>query len=377
MFVVAMVVCADAVRDDSGLITGLVIGAILVNRPPRGTEPHGMAIERAKLLRSWRERIGTLATFLIGTLFIILAARVTPHQISEIGWVSVAFVAVLVFIGRPLAVALSTLGSSLAWRERAFVAWMAPRGIVAAATSSTFALGLSHAGIGGGAQDLIPITFIVIVATALIYGLSGAPVARALGVAQTGPGGVLLLGASPVARAIGRALQAQGLTVMLWTLNEEYARAAIADGLTVYKGDPTQQAAETTPSDLDGLAYALAVGEDEALNATVATDLAEYFDRGHVFQLAPSGRAASFLARVPILFDGSPTHAELLTRIEAGGEVSVAARAESNGGNDPSAGLGANGIAMFVHTPGEQLDVVVAGDRSELREGQELIGLRG
>ena len=379
LFVVAMVVGADLLRDDSGLITGLVIGAILVNRPPRGTVPQGVAIQQAKLLRSWRERIGTLTTFLIGILFIILSARVTPHQIAQIGWVSIAFVAVLVVLGRPLAVALSTFGSSFAWRERAFIAWMAPRGIVAAATSSTFALGLSQAGIGGGAQDLIPITFIVIVATALIYGLSGGPVARALGVARTGPGGVLLIGSSPVGRAIGRALQARGLTVVLWTANQEHARAAEADGLTMFKGDPTQDATETAPSDLDGLDYALAVGDDEALNAMVATDLSEYFGRGHVFQLAVSERrAAGFLARVPILFDPSATHQELLTRIEAGGEISVAEPAGAKGGGtDRRAGLGANGIAMFVLTPGKELDVVVAGDRTELHQGQELIGLRG
>ena len=378
MFVVAMVVGADLLREDSGLITGLVIGAILVNRPPRGTEPRGVAIQRAKLLRSWRERIGTLSTFLIGILFIILSANVTPHQIAEIGWVSIALVAVLVFLGRPLAVALSTFGSSLAWRERAFIAWMAPRGIVAAATSSTFALGLSQAGIGGGAEDLIPITFIVIVATALIYGLSGGPVARALGVARTGPGGVLLIGASPVGRAIGRALQARGVTAVLWTANEEHARAAEADGLTVYRGDATQDATETEPSDLDGLEYALAVGEDEALNAMIATDFSEYFGRGHVFQLAVSERReAVFLARVPILFDGSATHEALLTRIEAGDEISVADPAGANGGKDLHAGLGANGIPMFIHTPGRKLDVVTAGDRTELLEGQELIGLRG
>ena len=128
---------------------------------------------------------------------------------------SLAFIGVLVLVGRPLDVGLSTLGSALTMRERAFIAWMAPRGIVAAATSSTFALGLTQARVGGGAQNLIPITFIVIVATALIYGLSGGPVARALGVASTGPGGVLLLGATPVGRAVGRALHDRGLTVLV------------------------------------------------------------------------------------------------------------------------------------------------------------------
>ena len=380
MFVVAVVVGADLLRDEAGLTAGLLIGAILANWPPRGAEPQVIAVQRAKLVRLqraklvhlWQERIGMLSTFLIGMLFIILSARVTPDQIAEIGWVSIAFVAVLVFVGRPLAVALSTFGSSLDWRERAFIAWMAPRGIVAAATSSTFALGLSQAGVGGGAQDLVPITFIVIVATALIYGLSGGPVARALGVARTGPGGVLLTGASPVGRAIGRALQARGLTVVLWTSNAEHARAAEADGLTVYQTHPTQDATENLPSDLDGLDYALAVGDDQVLNAVIASDLSEYFRRGHVFQLPISEhRAAGLLARAPFLFHDSATHEQLLTRIEAGGEISVAEPAGANGG------LGTNGIPMFVLTPGIELAVVAAGDRPELEEGQELIGLRG
>ena len=124
MFVVVAVVAADLLRDDSGLITGLVAGAILVNRPPRGTEPAGMKIQRAKILRSWRERIGTLTTFLIGILFIILSARVTPHQIAEIGWVSVAFIAVLVFVGRPVAVArVRSAHRSSCASERSLPGW--------------------------------------------------------------------------------------------------------------------------------------------------------------------------------------------------------------------------------------------------------------
>jgi hypothetical protein len=43
----------------------------------------------------------------------------------------------------------------------------------------------------------------------------------------------------------------------------EHARAAEADGLTVYRSDPTENATETAPSDLDGLNYALAVSDDE------------------------------------------------------------------------------------------------------------------
>jgi hypothetical protein len=299
--------------------------------------------------------------------------------------VSFAFIAVLVLVGRPLAVGLTTLGSALAMRERAFIAWMAPRGIVAAATSSTFALGLTQAGVGGGAEKLIPITFIVIVATGLIYGLSGGPVARALGVASKGPGGVLLIGSSPVGRAIGRALHARGLTVLMWTAHPEYARAAEADGLTLYKGDPVRDAAETAPSDLDGLDYALAVGDDEVFNSMIASDLSEYFDRGHVFQLAASGhafhlaamqrRAASFLDRVPILFDYSANHDELLSRIEAGAEITVT-EAPAAGKNGEDAGAErAVALPMFVLTPGKELRVLTAGEQPNLKAGQELISL--
>ena len=248
MIVVASVVAADLLRDDSGLLTGLVIGAVLVNRAPGGVEPRGFLIESAKLVRAWRARIATIATFLIGILFIILSARVSPEDIADVGWVSLAFVAVLVIVARPFAVALSALGSTLKSNERAFIAWMGPRGIIAAATSSTFALGLSQAGVGGGSEKLIPITFVVIVATALIYGLSGAPVAKALGVSSTGPGGVLIIGASRVARAIARALNEREVTAVIWTSDHELEKAAADEGLTVYRGDPTAVDSPRSPA---------------------------------------------------------------------------------------------------------------------------------
>ena len=329
----------------------------------------------AKLTRAWRERIATLSTFLIGVLFIILSARVSPHQIGEIGWVSLAFIGVLVLVGRPLAVGLATLGSALSMKERAFVAWMAPRGIVAAATSSTFALGLSQAGVSG-AQDLIPITFIVIVATALIYGLSGGPVARALGVASTGPGGVLLIGGSPVARAIGRALQDQGITVLVWTADDQDAGAAKSDGLPVYQGNPTEDASSDAPSELDEVQYALAVSEDEALNAMIATDLSEYFGRDRVFQLAAKGDGSGdFYTRTTVLFDHSATHEQLLAQIKAGGTVSFTA-GPASGKKETGDGAGsAADLPMFVLTPEKELQVIAAGDHPTLGIGQELIGL--
>ena len=92
MIVVTFVVAADLLRDDSGLLTSLTMGVVLVNRTPGLTEPRGFRIEAAKLVRAWRARIATLSTFLIGILFIILSARISPEEIGDVGWVSVAFV---------------------------------------------------------------------------------------------------------------------------------------------------------------------------------------------------------------------------------------------------------------------------------------------
>jgi NhaP-type Na+/H+ or K+/H+ antiporter len=376
MIVVAMVVGADLLRDDTGLITGLVMGAIIANRPPRGLVPAGVTIELKKLASAWRGRIATLATFLIGVLFIILSARVSPDDIGELGWISLVFIAVLVFVGRPLAVALSTLRSSLQLGERAFLAWMAPRGIVAAATSSTFALGLNQAGVGGGAEKLIPITFVVIVATALIYGLTGSPVARALGVSSTGPGGVLLVGANPPARSIAHALRDRSLTVVLWTSHDEDARAARAEGLAIYRGALLEDANVDAPTELDEVETALLVSDDDALNAIAAADLSDHFGAGNVYQVAPGGdeERAGFYTRTRILFDDAATYDELARRLEAGASVAVHGPATEDG-EDVLGRLGASGIPMFIYTPDQDLHVLTAGEGPMLEPGQELIGL--
>lgn len=123
-----------------------------------------------------------LRVLLISALFIILSARLPLDQ-HEGMWTirNLAFLAVLIVIGRPLDIALCTTGSALPTRERLFLAWLAPRGIIAAAVSSTFALELEESGYAEAGR-LVPLAFFVIVGTVAIYGLTAAPVARYLGV---------------------------------------------------------------------------------------------------------------------------------------------------------------------------------------------------
>lgn len=163
---------ADALADDAGLVAAIACGVVVASR-----------IERlAGRERREFESFGTpLVGLIIGVLFVILSSRVALSDIWDLGLGAVALVAVLVLIQRPAAVALATFRTSLSGRERVFAAGLMPRGIVVASTASAFQLTLEQAGVDD-AHLLVPICFLVIAATVVIYGLGGRPLASALGV---------------------------------------------------------------------------------------------------------------------------------------------------------------------------------------------------
>ncbi|MEU6923192.1 hypothetical protein [Streptomyces sp. NPDC046631] len=89
----------------------------------------------------------------------------------------------------------------------ALIVVLAPRDIVAAATASTFSATLVAQGVAGaGAERILPATFVVIVATVTLYGLTAFPVARRLGVLRPARSRPLLVGGAPWAVDLGRAL---------------------------------------------------------------------------------------------------------------------------------------------------------------------------
>src|SRR5690606_38324718 len=128
-----------------------------------------------------------------------------------------------------------SIGSTLSLRERAFIAWVGPRGIVAASVTSLLATRLLAQGIAG-AEALVPLVFAVIVVTVLLASLTAKPLGVRLGVADPDPQGFVLLGAHPVAREIGKLLQDRGLQVLLADTNPSNVTAARQEGLQAYYG---------------------------------------------------------------------------------------------------------------------------------------------
>ena len=205
MLVIAAFVGADLLKDEAGLLAVTVMGIALANQK---IAPHRHILE-------FKEALSVL---LISSLFIVMGSRLQQSQLSSLGWRAALFVAVLIVIARPLSVLLATFGTGLNWREKLFLSFMAPRGVVAAAVSSIFALRLAHAGIEG-ADRLVPTTFIVIIATVTLYGLASPLLARRLGLAKSGAAGFLIAGAHPVARMIAKELQDQGEIVAVVDTN--------------------------------------------------------------------------------------------------------------------------------------------------------------
>ncbi len=169
--VIGTAALCNARHDDTGLLAAIFMGVALANLP--GVD-----------LPEDRKFFKTIVQLVIGVLFISISASVTSSSVMAVFWPALALIAGLVLLVRPMVAAAATMGTSLTARERVFIGWMDPRGIVAASTAATFTAPLVAAGIGG-ADTLLPVTFLVIVGTVSIYGLSATPLARLLGLAES------------------------------------------------------------------------------------------------------------------------------------------------------------------------------------------------
>jgi NhaP-type Na+/H+ or K+/H+ antiporter len=213
----------EAILSESGILAVIVAGAVVAHAAP----------ERVRHVGEFQE---LLTVALIGLLFVLLAADVRLADVVALGWPGVGVVATLVFVVRPLGVWLSLRGSEFAPQERWFVAWLGPRGVVAAAFASIVASSLDTHGVAGGSQ-LRALVFLTIALTVVVLG-GGAPlVSRLLGVRAAGREGTLILGAERLGLVLGERLRSADERVTFADNNPEHCRAAERAGFSVVFGD--------------------------------------------------------------------------------------------------------------------------------------------
>ncbi|MBN2233302.1 MAG: sodium:proton antiporter [Deltaproteobacteria bacterium] len=311
--VLTVCTAANQLVHESGLLAVTVTGIILANTAELDLES----------ISSFKEN---LTLVLVATLFILLAACLELQELAALGWRPLALVAVMQGISRPLAVGLATMGTNLSRREKFIIAWIGPRGIIAAAIAALFAIRLGAMGIPE-AESLIPLTFAVIIGTVALPGLTARPLARRLGVAEPEPRGFLVIGANPVARSIGTALANTGVRVLLADTSWNNVRAARREGLVTYYGNPTSEHADRHLN-LVGIGRLLGLSMHDEFNFLAALRYRGEFGRRRVFCLQSPQAAEKQEKQLPAqefrgrpLFGAKVTYANLASTIGRGGTI--------------------------------------------------------
>ena len=304
---------SNAIAHESGLLTVTIMGIALGNM-------RGVHVDD---ILDFKEHLTTL---LVSLLFILLAARLPWPLPGHLLWAGFAIFLFAQFVVRPLTVLVASLGSALGWRERALIAWVAPRGIVAASVSALFALRLQALGVAG-AEVLVPLVFILIIGTVVLQSATARPLALWLKVAEPEPRGLLLFGSDKVARAIGKVLSEAGFRVVLADDDWDGIRQARMDGLATFFGNPASPHAERH-LDLTGIGRLLAVSTHRERNSLACVHYRQEFGRDKIYRLRNltpqenTDRAAlsgSLLA--PALFDEEMTHGRFAEMLGQGWRI--------------------------------------------------------
>lgn len=307
---------ANMIQPEAGLITVTVFGVWLANM-------RGVDLEH---ILAFKE---TLSILLISLLFIVLAARVDFADLQQIGWKALLVCLAIQFLARPINIMLSTLGSKLSGAERNFMAWIAPRGIVAAAISSLFALKLEKYGYADGAF-LVPLTFTVIIFTVLLQSMTAVPIAKLLKVTLPEPDGVLIIGSNRLSRAIARTLLDLKIKVVVADSSKERIARAREEEIPTYRGNPLSEHAEYN-LELAGLGTLLALSAIESENIAATFHYRREFEKNNIYFLRQNGQDESGKAGSPsrtsgqspgqTLFSDEVGYGQLAKMIDRGASV--------------------------------------------------------
>ncbi|WP_303290290.1 sodium:proton antiporter [Marinobacter sp. SS5-14b] len=311
-FMLGVYAISNELAHESGLLTVTVMGIWMANMKQVPVES----------ILEFKE---SLSVLLISALFIILAARVEFAAIADLGWGLIAVLACLMFVARPISIFLSAIGTSVSLREKLYLSWIAPRGIVAAAVSALFAFQLERLGYEG-AEALVPLVFMLIITTVTLQSLTARPIADLLGVKEPPAHGFLILGANPIARLVAKSLGKHDVPVMLTDTNWENVRQARMENLPVYFGNPVSEHA-ATHMDLTGIGNLLILSPYKQMNSLATYHFVDWFGDDSVFGLTEGDQdqrarlqTAGKVQRTRGLFDGV-SYAKLASLVSQGYSV--------------------------------------------------------
>ena len=316
---ISVVLClysvSNVVLNEAGLIAATVFGVALTNQHVAG-------------LRELRRFKEALVVLLVSALFILLAADLDPHVFSRLTWRIALLTAAMLFVVRPVAIGVATLFSDATLAERLLLAWIAPRGIIAAATAGLAGVQLTQFGYKGA--DLIqPTVFALIAMTVVAHGLTLKPLGRRLKLSTGDKPNLAILGASPWTTDFASVLVKHGVSTLLIDSFPGALRVARKIGVPTLQAEILSRQAEEELAD-NPIDYFLAATPDSIYNALVCSRLAPEVGRERVYQIAtPQGHMVdpeggmSRDWRGKIVAGQELNYEEIAKRYEAGWRFSI------------------------------------------------------
>ncbi|MBU2863401.1 cation:proton antiporter [Reinekea forsetii] len=322
----------------------------------------------------------TLSVLLISGLFILLAARIDLASIIAIGTGAAFLLWVILFVARPLSAFISSIGTDLTWRETALISWISPRGIVAAAVSSLFALKLEALGFAG-AELLVPMVFLVIITTVFVQSLTAKLIANLLGVTAPSPSGVLIFGASNFARAFAKLLTEKGINVLLADTNWDAIRQARMDNLDTYYGNPISEHARLT-LELSSYGKVLVLSPYKQLNPLVTYHFEDTIGKGKVFGLThgeqsktASHKVSESYAKKLGLFKEGVTYSKLASLMSKGATIKSTKISEAFTFEDYQEEYGNRAIPLCSIDPNGRTYINNLGSELTIKPDWEIVSL--
>lgn len=368
MIVVFVFVCSNVIQVESGLLSVTLMGIALAN-------------QKWVSLKHIVEFKENLRVLFISSLFIILASRLTIDELSYVlNFKGFIFLVLMILVVRPLSIFISTYFTDLNLKEKLFLSWMAPRGIVAAAVASVFALRLAEAGYEQ-AERIIDITFLVITGTVAIYGLTAFKVARRLGLVKPNPQGLLIVGAHIWARSIAKFLHENGFQVSLVDSNWANVSAARQEGLQAYYENILLEDI-SEDIELDGIGKLIALTRNDEVNSLAALHFIEDFGRSQVYQLpklskfsAKSEESIPQHLRGRLLFGAEATFSYLDSKFASGASLKKTPLTDEFNYDSFQSLYGEKALPLFLIKESGELVVMALDNTPTPLPGQSLISL--
>lgn len=328
---------ADLVRPEAGLMAATVIGLVLANQT-RAPSRHILEFE---------EELGVLV---LGGLFLILGARVDLDEIAEVFPKALILTVILIVIARPLAVLVSTVGSSLTTRERIFLVFVAPRGIVAAAVSAVFALEIEAEHLDPG--PMVSVVFSVIVLTVVFYGFTAVPAARLLRVARPSERAVAIVGGDKWHLQLAGQLQDAGVSVLVFTDRAFERRRAQQQALLVFEGNLDHESVDSAAEAI-GLSTVLVLTDRIELATAVVGVLAPIVGRANVYSTGErAGLEGAGVSATIAIRQAAGLGPEALAALDRGAEM-MTLTIDLEGDGDPEGASGAERELVLASLTGD------------------------